>query len=129
MSRWDWLLPPFWEYFWPVRHRRQPEAVPPATAPPGSSALSALLDALEEIAEDHAELFDTDVREHMWECVERRFIRLQADYQIPAEFGMFSDEANARLRAALEHHLGNFTAVSRALDLDTEAAWPRMLER
>ena len=90
------------------------------TVPPGTSALAGLLDALEEVAEQHAEVFDTDVREQIWEVVEQRYVRRTRGYVIPATLGMFTDEGNARLRAALEHHLKNLVAIADAFRLDTE---------
>jgi hypothetical protein len=50
----------------------------PSSTRPGSSSLSGLLNALDEIAEEHAELLDTDVRERVWEVVERRYVKLAA---------------------------------------------------
>ena len=101
----------------PIRiTRRKPR---PAN-PPGTSALSGLLDALDEIAGQHEEVFDTDVRERMWEVIQRRYLRLEPGFAIPAQLGMFSEAGNRRLREALEHHLRNLVAVADAFALDTE---------
>jgi hypothetical protein len=109
----------------PIRiTRRQPRP----DNPPGSSALSGLLCALDEVAEQHAEIFDTDVRERMWEVIQRRYLRLEPGFAIPAQLGMFSEAGNRRLRETLEHHLlGNLLAVADAFGLDTEAKRLRMI--
>jgi hypothetical protein len=88
---------------------------------PGTSSLAGLLDALEQVAEAHAEVFDTDVRERIWEVVECRYVRLDHSYEIPADLGMFSEQGNRTLRAALEHHLRNLVTVAEVFKLDTDA--------
>jgi len=90
--------------------------------------MSGLLDALDEIAEVHAELLDTAVRERLWEVVEHRYVKLDATYQIPEQLGMFSEAANRRLRAALEHHLTNLVTIAEIFKLDTEAKRLRTLQ-
>jgi hypothetical protein len=101
----------------PIRITRKE---PRPTPPPGSSALSGLLDALEEVAEQHEEIFDTDVRERMWEVIQHRYLRLEPGFAIPADLGLFSNAGNRRLREALEHHLRNLVAVADVFALDTE---------
>jgi hypothetical protein len=96
--------------------------------PPGSSSLSGLLDALEEVAEAHPELFDTDVRERLWTVVERRYVRLDLGYEIPNDLGMHTEGANLRLRAVLEQHLKNLTTIAEIFKLDTEAKRLRTLQ-
>lgn len=80
-----------------------------------------LLDALEEIAERHGEIFDTHVRERMWEVVQHRYLRLEPAYAIPADLGMFSEDGNRQLREALEHHLHKLVTTADVFTLDTEA--------
>ena len=77
----------------------------------GTSSLDGLLEALEELAEQHSELLDTAVRERLWEVIDGRIIKADASYTIPLDLGMFSDAANRKLLAILTHHLNNlFTA-------------------
>ena len=97
--------------------RREPRP----TNPPGSSSLSGLLDALEEVAEQHREIFDTDVRERMWEAIQHRYVRLERAYDIPLDLGMFSEDGNRHLRQALDQHLHNLVATAGIFTLDTEA--------
>jgi hypothetical protein len=89
--------------------------------------LSGLLDALDEVAQEHEELLDTDVRERLWQVIERRYVKLDATYEIPEDLGMFSKGGNRKLRAALQQHLGNLVAIAEAFRLDTEAKRLRTL--
>jgi hypothetical protein len=113
-------------------HRRRkdsPDRVPASpSVPPGTSSLSGLLNALDEIAEAHPELLDTDVRERIWEVVEHRYVKLDPTYEIPTDLGMFSEQANGRLRSALEHHLKNLVTIADIFRLDTPAKRLRTLQ-
>jgi hypothetical protein len=101
---------------------RQPRADPrPPSVPPGTSSLAGLLDALEEVAESHPELLDTDVREQLWDVIERKYVHLDRQYTIPEDLGMFSPEANSMLRRVLDHHLNNLVTIADLFRLDTEA--------
>lgn len=100
---------------------------PSPTTPPGSSSLSGLLDALDKVAEEHEELLDTDVRERLWEVIERRYVKLDPTYEIPEDLGMFSEAGNRKLRAALEQHLRNLVAIAECFRLDTETKRLRTL--
>ncbi len=51
--------------------------------------LHRLLDNLEEVAGEHDEVFDTDVRERMHRAIERAWIKPLSGYVVPNEFGMF----------------------------------------
>jgi hypothetical protein len=63
--------------------------------------LKNLLDRLEDIANEHEELFDTDVREQMYEAVYHGFIVQTPGYTLPNSFGVFEPAGNAKVRAAL----------------------------
>src|SRR3954468_11431534 len=71
----------------------------------GSSALSYLLESLEEIGEGHPELYDTDVRERLWDLVDHRIMQGDSNYPVPSDFGMFSEAANRKLHEALSRDL------------------------
>jgi hypothetical protein len=86
-----------------------------------------LLDALDEVAREHEELLDTDVRERLWEAIERRYVKLDSSYEIPEDLGMLSEAGNRKLGAALKQHLGNLVAIAEAFRLDTEAKRLRTL--
>ena len=85
----------------------------------GSSALSGVLESLEEIGDAHSELYDTDVRERLWQIVEHRVVRAETDYPIPADLGMFSDDANRKLHAVLERGLSNLLLAFEVCGLRT----------
>ena len=65
------------------------------------NALRKLLNEVEAIGDDHEELFDTDVREAMGEALFLAILRRDEGYVLPNEYGMFSDEGNRRVAAAL----------------------------
>jgi hypothetical protein len=108
----------------PLQRRGDP--LPP-TVPPGTSSLSGLLNALDEVAREHEELLDTHVRERVWLAIERRYVKLDATYEIPEDLGMLSTTGNRKLRVALEQHLGNLVAIAEAFRLDTETKRLRTL--
>ena len=75
-------------------------------------ALVALLDALEAIGKQHEEVYDTDVRERMADAIERG--------EVPASLGMFSDEGNRAVAAALHAYLSVARSHASALGLDAD---------
>jgi hypothetical protein len=86
------------------------------------TALKQLLNALDKIVDDgQEELMDTDVRERMHDAVYKTLVDPQPDYQLPAEFGMFSPEGNAQVRAALSKFLAH-PEVAQAKKLPTPKA-------
>jgi hypothetical protein len=56
------------------------------------------MERLEAIGEQHEELYDTDVRERMFEAVKRAFLKPEPDYQLPKDFGMFEASSNSPIR-------------------------------
>jgi len=96
---------------------------PPLDAgqPVAWSSMASLLEDLEKIGDEHPEIYDTDVRERMWTVVERVLIKGETGFVIPADLGMFSDEANQRLRAVLDENLRRLETTFRTFELDTEA--------
>jgi len=83
--------------------------------------MAALLEDLETLADDSAELFDTDVRERMGAVIERQLLTQSEPVAVPADLGMFSPEANRRLQALLTRNLGLLRQVFALFELDTEA--------
>jgi hypothetical protein len=82
--------------------------------------MAALLEDLETIGDRHEELFDTDVREHLWEAIEAGLIRQEAGFEVPAQLGMFSEEANAWVAAVLGRHIAQLKEAFKAIGLDSE---------
>jgi hypothetical protein len=80
-------------------------------------ALKQLLTAFDRIYAKHEEIGDSDVRDQMYAAIYRSFIQPQPGYTLPATFGMFSDEGNDLVRAALQKFLTRpeVLAASRAL--------------
>lgn len=71
------------------------------------NVLKRLLDDLDEIFERHEEVGDTDVREQMYVAIRQGFIMPEAGYVVPAEFGMFSERGNQRVREAIVRFLAD----------------------
>jgi hypothetical protein len=78
-----------------------------------------VLESLEEIGDAHPELYDTDVRERLWQILEHRVVRAETDYPIPSDLGMFSDDANRKLHAVLERGLSNLLLAFEVCGLRT----------
>lgn len=65
-------------------------------------ALKQLINSLDKLADNgHDEVMDTDVREQMYDAVHQLLVEPQAEYELPDEFGMFSPEGNALVKAIL----------------------------
>ena len=71
-------------------------------------ALKQLLNALDRLADDgHDEVRDTDVSEQMFDAVHKTLVEPLPGYELPEEFGMFSAEGNAGVRAILADFLAH----------------------
>jgi hypothetical protein len=68
-------------------------------------ALKQLLTTFDKIYAKHGEVGDSDVRDRMYAAIYRSFIQPRRDYELPAEFGMFSDKGNDLVRAGLHQFL------------------------
>lgn len=82
--------------------------------------MASLLEDLEAIGEDAEELYDTAVRERLWALADAYLIRQSAPLSVPDDLGMFSAEANQRLKSVLEAHLPRLDHVFRTLGQETE---------
>lgn len=96
-------------------------------APTMRGHLTAFLDQLERIGLEHDELYDTDVRERMAEVIERTLVEGAGPIDVPRSLGMFSEEGNARVQAALATYLGSALPLATELALDEagrrDAVW------
>ena len=79
------------------------------------NALKMLLDTLDEIARDHGDIEDTDVREQMRDAVEKSLLAPVAGYVWPDEFGMFEPDGNVRVKAALLEFVAAATVETAGL--------------
>lgn len=66
------------------------------------AALTHLLTALRQIADEHTELYDTYLRETMATVLSRGFVCAEPDFTLPDSFGMYTDEADNEVRRAFE---------------------------
>ena len=82
-------------------------------------ALKQLLNALDRVFDEHEEVGDTAVRQFMYAAVHKAFIIPQPGYELPAEFGMFSEEGERKVRAALEKFLTHPEVAAAATRLKT----------
>ena len=80
-------------------------------------ALEDLLKELVAVSKDHGEIFDTDVRERMFDAVYDGFLKPKEHYASPGSFGMFSDEGNQRVKAALENYIKRANARAEEIGL------------
>ena len=64
-----------------------------------------LLETLEAIGHSHEEIYDTVCREEMGNAVFQLFIKPTADYILPDDFGLYSDDANQQVKTALHHFI------------------------
>jgi len=85
-------------------------------------ALKQLINALDKVFEEHEEVGDTDVREQMYDAVHKGFIVPETGYELPPKFGMFTDEADKQVRAALQKFLEHPEVTAAADSLDTPEA-------
>jgi hypothetical protein len=75
------------------------------------TALHRLLNRLDEIARDHEDVGDTDVREQMYEAIYHGFIIQTPGYELPATFGMFNPEGDSSVHDALSEFMASACAV------------------
>jgi len=85
-------------------------------------ALKQLINALDKIFEEHEELGDSAVRDQMYNAVHKGFIVPQPGYELPVEFGMFSDEGNELVRRALQKFLAHPDVAAASKSLNTPEA-------
>jgi hypothetical protein len=81
--------------------------------------LRELLDALERIGKEHGEIYDTEVRERMFDAVYTGFIEPHADYAAPARYGLYDASANEAVREALASYVARAAAKAEELGLET----------
>ena len=92
----------------------------PVDKPVAWSSMAALLEDLEQFGETYPEIYDTDVREHMWAVFDSGLIKQISGYAVPMKLGMFSDEANSELAGILKNNLDRLKSIFQTFGLDTE---------
>ncbi len=86
------------------------------------TALKQLVDDLDSVFAEHEEVGDTDVREQMYEAVSKSFIIPQPGYVLPAEFGMFSDDGNKKVKSALRKFFAQPDVLAASSQIKTPEA-------
>ena len=81
--------------------------------------LKNLLNQLDLISEENAEILDSDVRVQLSDALFNCYFDPIDDYDLPDDFGLFSDEGNQSLRAALKSFVNDAIAVAIQLNLKT----------
>ena len=83
-----------------------------------------LLETLEEIGRSHEEIFDTVCREEMGNAVFQLFIKPSPNYDLPDDFGLFSADANQRVKTALRQYSASASELATKLGIaDFHARW------
>lgn len=83
--------------------------------------LEALLNSLEEIGSNHSELYDTMVRECIATALYRGVVLQVPNFQLRDSFGLYSDEANLKVKEALEAFITGAHSDANAMNVDEEA--------
>ena len=81
--------------------------------------LKGLLNTLDLISEENAEILDSDVRQQLSDALFNCYIDPVDDYDLPDDFGLFTDEGNQKVRAAIESFVDNAIPVAIKLKLIT----------
>ncbi len=74
-----------------------------------------LLQSLESIGQRHGEIHDTVCRDEMREAVHDGFLQPVSGYELPNDFGLAGEEANLRVKQALERYIK--AGVTKAQEL------------
>ena len=75
--------------------------------------LETLINTLEDIGEDHGEVYDTDCREQMNEAILNAFIFEKENYVIPNTFGLYEEEGNKAVKKALETYINSMLPLTK----------------
>jgi hypothetical protein len=81
--------------------------------------LKGLINELDLISEENAEILDADVRQQLSDALFNCYIDPVDDYDLPDDFGLFTDNGNQRVRAALKSFVDNAIPLAIILNLTT----------
>ncbi len=84
--------------------------------------LQTLLEELDAIMEDHEEIGDTYVSIRMTQAVRDGFLAPKPNFVLPRQFGMFTPQADRKVRAALQRFLQQARKTAEAEGLNTPRA-------
>ncbi len=79
--------------------------------------IAELVRNLEELGEEHEELYDTEVRMRIGKALDEGYADSQeiTEYKVPNDLGMLSESSNKRLQAILQKFVQK--AIARAKEL------------
>ena len=92
---------------------------PDRSQPVGWSSTAWFLGDLEAIGDEHEEIYDTEVRENLWSYLEARFIKYDKEAPLPSSFGMFTEDANEKIRQVFAHNASRLDTIIEVFELDT----------
>lgn len=75
--------------------------------------LEVLLNTLEEIGEEHGEIYDTDCREQMSDTVFNGFIFQKENVVMPNTFGLYEEEGNSAVKKALTSYIESMLVLAK----------------
>ena len=84
-----------------------------------NKSLKALLNALDTIEEKHKEITDTVVRERMRDAIKNSVFAPVASYALLDEFGIYEDEGDAQLKAAVTRFIADANPECEETDVNT----------
>lgn len=84
-------------------------------------ALKKLIEDFDQIRKEHREVQDTMVKDVLRYVITDGFICPQPDFTMPDAFGLYSDDGNQHVRAALEKFLSHPKVVSSLALLSPKA--------
>jgi hypothetical protein len=76
-----------------------------------------LYNTLEEIGEEHEELFDTDVREAMHASLDYYFVWDSFEENMPITYSMFSKEGDAKVAEAIQNYCRKATETAQKMGI------------
>lgn len=72
--------------------------------------LKVLLNRLEAVGRVHEELYDSECREQLSRAIFDGFLKPQRNFKLPDDFGLYSVDANTRVREALGAYIADASA-------------------
>jgi hypothetical protein len=103
----------------PIKEQNEKNAAAKARKKIIKKALKEFITSLDKIYRKHDELGDTAVREKMTDAIHLGFIIKKTRYALPETFGMFSDEGNKLVYAAMKNFFAHPEVVAAGKSLQT----------
>lgn len=81
--------------------------------------LRKLLFRLEQVGENHEEIYDTECRDRMSNAIFDGYVRRLDGFTLPSEFGLYALDANEAVREALGAYIAEANEKATALQLSS----------